>query len=108
MTLYDSQVFLFANPFDRYLINDRTDLHYNADGSLDMYIQAEQPSDPKQAQNWVPSPPGRGLPGDLAASTRPAQGASGNPRWHRLAAAGDHALRRRRGRLPDGTRRALP
>jgi hypothetical protein len=59
MTLYDSQVFLFPNPFNRYLINDRTDLHYNADGSLDMYIQSAEPSDPKQAQNWVPSPPGQ-------------------------------------------------
>ncbi len=58
MTLYDANVFLFPNPFHRYLINDRTDLHYNADGSLDLYIQASQPSDPKQAQNWLPSPPG--------------------------------------------------
>ncbi len=61
MTLYDTQVFLFANAFDRYLINDRTDLDYNADGSLDLYIQSAEPSDPKQAQNWVPSPPGQGF-----------------------------------------------
>ncbi len=58
LTLYDSEVFLFANPFDRYLLNDRSDLHYNADGSLDLYVQAEQPADAGQAQNWIPSPPG--------------------------------------------------
>jgi hypothetical protein len=58
MTLYDANVFLYPNPFERYLINDRTDLHYNVDGSLDMYIQANEPSDPKQARNWLPSPPG--------------------------------------------------
>jgi hypothetical protein len=58
MSLYDANVFFFPNPFHRYLINDRTDLHYNADGSLDLYIQADQPSNPKQAQNWLPSPPG--------------------------------------------------
>jgi hypothetical protein len=59
MTLYDSQVFLFPNPFDRYLINDRTDLHYNADGSLDLFIQSGEPSDSEQERNWVPSPPGQ-------------------------------------------------
>jgi len=58
MTLYDANVFLYPNPFKRYLINDRTDLHYNADGSLDLFVQADEPSDPKQAQNWLPSPPG--------------------------------------------------
>ena len=58
MTLYDAQVFLFANPFQRYLINDRTKLHRNRDGSLDLYIQANEPSDPNQAKNWLPSPPG--------------------------------------------------
>ena len=56
LTLYDSEVFLFANPFDRYLLNDRSDLHYNADGSLDLYVQAEQPADAGQAQNWHPVP----------------------------------------------------
>jgi hypothetical protein len=58
LTLYDEQVFFYDNPFGRYLINDRTDLHYNADGSLDLYVQAEQPADPAQARNWIPAPPG--------------------------------------------------
>jgi hypothetical protein len=58
MTLYDANVFLYPNPFKRYLINDRTNLHYNPDGSLDLYVQANQPSDSQQAQNWLPSPPG--------------------------------------------------
>ncbi len=58
MTLYDSEIFFFANPFDRYLLNDRSDLSYNADGSLDLYVQATQPSDPGQAANWLPAPPG--------------------------------------------------
>jgi hypothetical protein len=58
VTLYDADVFLFDNPFNRYLINDRSKLHYNADGSLDLYVQADQPADPAQAQNWIPAPPG--------------------------------------------------
>ncbi len=61
MTLYDSRVFLFPNPFDRFLINNRTDLNLNPDGSLDLFIQSEEPSQPRQAQNWVPSPPGQGF-----------------------------------------------
>jgi len=56
VTMYDANVFLVPNPLDRYLINDRSKLHYNADGSLDLYVQSTEPSDPQQAQNWLPSP----------------------------------------------------
>ena len=57
VTMYDSEVFLVPNPLDRYLINNRSDLHVNQDGSLDIYVQSEQPTNPQQAQNWLPSPP---------------------------------------------------
>ena len=56
VTMYDANIFLVPNPLDRYLINDRSDLHPNADGSLDLYVQPDAPSDPQQAQNWLPSP----------------------------------------------------
>jgi len=59
MTLYDLNGFLIPNPIDRYLINDRTDLHENPDGSVDIYIQSTEPTDPAQAQNWLPSPAGQ-------------------------------------------------
>ena len=58
LTLYDNDGFIVANEIDRYAINDRTDLHYNADGSVDLYLQAEGPGDPVQAQNWLPTPSG--------------------------------------------------
>jgi hypothetical protein len=58
LTLYDNDGFIVANPINRYAINDRTDLHYNADGSLDLYLQATRPTDPVQAQNWLPTPAG--------------------------------------------------
>ena len=90
MTLYDADVFLFDNPFNRYLINDRTKLHYNDDGSLDLYVQADQPTDPAQAQNWIPSPPGR-LQADLA-PLRHRAGEVRDPRRQRLAAARGPAL----------------
>lgn len=58
LTLYGPTGFFVPNPIDRYLINDRTDLHYNPDGSLDLYVQSTEPADPAQAQNWLPSPAG--------------------------------------------------
>lgn len=58
LTLYDEAMYFFANPFERYLLNDRSDLRYNADGSLDIYVQQQQPTDPGQARNWLPAPPG--------------------------------------------------
>jgi hypothetical protein len=56
MTLYDSDSFFVDNPLDRYLVNDRSDLRKNADGSLDVYLQPEAPADAAQRANWLPTP----------------------------------------------------
>ncbi len=58
LSLYDTDGFFVPNPIDRYLLNDRTDLHYGADGSLDAYIQHREPTGPLERQNWLPSPAG--------------------------------------------------
>jgi hypothetical protein len=57
VTMYDQAGFFVPNPINRYLMNDRSDLHYNADGSLDIYVQKDPPTDPVQAKNWLPAPP---------------------------------------------------
>jgi hypothetical protein len=45
-----------ANPIDRYSIGDRTPgLHLEADGSLAICLQAD---DPGPGRNWLPTPPG--------------------------------------------------
>jgi hypothetical protein len=57
LTIYGPDDFLVDNPIDRYSIGDRSEMQYNADGSLDIYIQHSPPENDKQA-NWLPSPLG--------------------------------------------------
>jgi len=47
------------NPIKRYTFGDRTPrIVTNGDGSLDVYIQHEAPSDGKEQANWLPAPEG--------------------------------------------------
>lgn len=55
VTMYDAEGFQIANPIDRFAIGDRDALKYNADGSLDLYLQPESPGKDKES-NWLPSP----------------------------------------------------
>jgi len=56
LTLYNAAQFLSTNPLNRYALGDRDDLRYNADGSLDLYIQHDRPAEPAQRNNWLPAP----------------------------------------------------
>ena len=55
LTMYDEEGFQVANPLNRFAIGDRDPLKFNADGSLDIYVQNESPGDDKEA-NWLPAP----------------------------------------------------
>lgn len=55
ITMYDAEGFQVLNTLNRFAIGDRDDLQYNADGSLDLYIQSLSPGDDKES-NWLPSP----------------------------------------------------
>ncbi|GAA1357818.1 DUF1254 domain-containing protein [Streptomyces beijiangensis] len=59
-SLYGLPQRLFVdNPIDRYSIGDRTPgVIYDEDGGLTLYVQNQQPKDPKQAANWLPAPDG--------------------------------------------------
>lgn len=55
----DGRRFFVDNPLRRYSVGDRTrGLVRNADGSIDVWVQREQPAG-ELAPNWLPAPPGR-------------------------------------------------
>ena len=55
LTMYDAEGFQVANPINRFAIGDRDALRFNADGSLDLYVQHENPG-PDWESNWLPAP----------------------------------------------------
>ena len=57
VTMYDGDGFTAPNDLDRYALGDRDPLVYNADGSLDLYLQHTDPGDDRRA-NWLPAPAG--------------------------------------------------
>lgn len=58
LTLYNDQQFLSDNPLNRYALGSRDNLQYNPDGSLDLFIQHQAPTDTVQKTNWLPAPAG--------------------------------------------------
>jgi hypothetical protein len=54
VTGYDKDGYFIANPIGRYAIGDRDPLKFNPDGSLDLYIQSENPG-PDHESNWLPT-----------------------------------------------------
>ena len=57
VTLYDTDGFQVPNPLNRSALGDRDALRYNADGSLDLFVQHESPG-PQGEANWLPAPRG--------------------------------------------------
>lgn len=55
LTLYNDNYFFVANPLNRYNVGMKNKFNLNPDGSLDIYIQNENPGKDKEA-NWLPAP----------------------------------------------------
>jgi hypothetical protein len=55
ITLYDEQGFQVQNGLNRFAVSSWMPFLYNADGSLDVYVQNESPGAQKEA-NWLPAP----------------------------------------------------
>ena len=52
--MYDPQGYYVPNAIDRYNLAPWMPLTYNADGSLDISIQASPPA--REESNWLPAP----------------------------------------------------
>jgi hypothetical protein len=57
LTATDPVGYMVANPIGRSSVDDHSGLVTNADGSVDILLQPQEPSGP--AQNWLPTPTGR-------------------------------------------------
>ncbi|MDO4587161.1 MAG: DUF1214 domain-containing protein [Planctomycetia bacterium] len=54
LSMYDKNHYLVPNHLKRYAIRSNEPLVYNEDGSLDLYIQHNEPLD--KVSNWLPAP----------------------------------------------------
>ena len=61
LTMYDKGMFFVPNPINRYTLSSRNKFASNADGSVDLYLQADSPGKAKET-NWLPTPKGRFIP----------------------------------------------
>ncbi len=57
VTMYSEDGYFVPNAINRFAIGDRDPLKFNADGSLDLYIQKDSPGGAKDS-NWLPAPEG--------------------------------------------------
>jgi len=55
VTMYNAKYFFVDNPLNRYNVSQRNKFITNADGSTDIYIQADSPGKAKES-NWLPAP----------------------------------------------------
>lgn len=55
ITMYDTDGFQVPNAISRYAVGSYDKFVYNADGSLDILIQADSPAKDREA-NWLPAP----------------------------------------------------
>ena len=59
LSIYNEHHFFVANAINRFSVGTKNkNLKLSADGSLTIYVQADQPEDPVQRANWLPAPKG--------------------------------------------------
>jgi len=61
LTMYDDRYFFVPNPLNRFTLGQRNKFTTNPDGSVDLYLQRDNPGGDKEA-NWLPAPPSKFIP----------------------------------------------
>ena len=61
LTVYNLQGALIPNPLNRFALTDTSMLSRNADGSVDIYVQAREPKSTERRRNWLPVTAGQGF-----------------------------------------------
>lgn len=56
LTVYNLTGAMIPNTINRYQLSESSNLTENTDGSVDIYLQSTQPSDPSRFNNWLPTP----------------------------------------------------
>ena len=57
LSVYNGHHLFVANPINRFSVGTKNeDLKFAADGSLTIYVQADEPKDVEQRANWLPAP----------------------------------------------------
>lgn len=57
ITMYDNHGFQIPNPINRFALGSHDKLTFNADGSLDIYVENKSPGKERES-NWLPAPLG--------------------------------------------------
>ncbi len=61
ITMYDGEYFFVPNRLNRYTLSERNRFTVNHDGSVDLYLQKDDPGGDKES-NWLPAPAGKFIP----------------------------------------------
>ncbi len=58
LSMYSTTGYFVSNPLERFTLGNRSPLHYEEDGSLNIYLQNEEPASETAQENWLPAPAG--------------------------------------------------
>lgn len=59
ITVYNLKGGMIPNSINRFALTDTSELSKNSDGSVDIYLQPNEPTDPAKQNNWLPTASGQ-------------------------------------------------
>ena len=96
LTMYEANGFFVSNPLERFALGNRSTVHYNEDGSLNIYMQSAEPTGEQQKENWLPGSRRRIPRRDPSVCDRTTGHRTDPRRDRQLADAADRTMPRKR------------